>query len=70
MGTAASGSARTVIQLGQGIKTGLDIAETRCRKCDAPMFIKTAPCFLKKRGWATSIKCIRCGHQEGYEKSK
>jgi len=58
------------LQTGQSIVAGLDIAERRCRRCDAAMFIKTAPCFLKKLGWATAVKCVKCGRQEGYEKSK
>lgn len=47
---------------------GLEIAQGRpCAKCGGPMFIKPAPCFMRKKGWGTCVKCVRCGNTEGYQ---
>lgn len=49
---------------------GLIVVSNRCVKCGSPMYLKPAPCFMKKRGWASCIRCIRCGYTEGYKMKK
>ena len=45
---------------------GLAIAPNRrCLKCGSAMFIKPAPCFMRKHGWGTCVKCVKCGNTEG-----
>jgi hypothetical protein len=29
------------------------------------MFLKRAPCFMRKKGFRLAARCISCGHQEG-----
>ncbi len=56
-----------------GVVAGLQIVDKKCPKCGSAMYVKPAPCFMKKTragGWATVIKCVRCGHTEGYQKRK
>jgi predicted nucleic-acid-binding Zn-ribbon protein len=46
----------------------LDFVETPCKRCGNPMYRKVAPCFIRKKGFRTAIKCVKCGYQEGYER--
>lgn len=45
---------------------GLQIVDQPCGKCQGPMYIKPAPCFMRRHGWATVVKCVRCGFTAGY----
>ena len=59
-----------MIQAGKSVVAGLEIAEVKCPKCGRPMFIKPCPCFLRRKGWETCVKCVKCGHQAGYKKRR
>ena len=44
---------------------GLTLHATSCPKCGSEMFLKRAPCFMRKKGFRLAARCISCGHQEG-----
>lgn len=46
---------------------GLTWVEEVCQKCGGAMYIKRAPCWMHKQGWATAIRCVRCGWQKGFQ---
>jgi len=48
----------------------LDFATTLCPKCGSPMFKKRAPCWLRRKGWSTAARCVKCGTQMGYERKR
>ena len=47
---------------------GLEIIDTPCSKCGSAMFIKICPCFLRRKGWETCARCVKCGEQIGLTK--
>jgi len=55
--------------LTMGIELSI-IAEERCPRCRAALFIRPACCGMRKKGWKTVLKCTRagCGYKRGHQK--
>lgn len=43
------------------------VAGVFCGACGGPVFLKSAPCFIRKKGFTRAIKCLKCGWQKGYK---
>lgn len=44
---------------------GLEFTGQPCPRCGSAMFLKSAPCFLRRRGFSRAARCVGCGFQTG-----